>query len=214
MIRVLIADDHAIVRGGIKQIMAMTTDIVAVGEAVHGQEAIEKIRMTKCDLLLLDMNMPGISGIALLHRLRAAQPKLPILVLSMHDEAQIVARALRAGANGYATKDSDPDILLDAIRKLVAGGRFIDPKLVDVIVFDKPRADSPGPEVLSDREFQVLQMLAAGQSINDIANVLARSAKTISTHKKRLMDKLEIANNADLIHYAIAHRLAEGQLRR
>jgi DNA-binding NarL/FixJ family response regulator len=213
VIRVLIADDHAIVRGGIKQIIATTTDIVVADEAVHGLEVIDKVRATKCDLLLLDMTMPGISGIALLHRLRSTQPKLPILVLSMHDEAQIVARALRAGANGYATKDSDPDILLDAIRKLVTGGRFIDPKLVDAIVFDAPSADLPGPEVLSDREFQVLQMLAAGQSINDIANTLARSAKTISTHKKRLMEKLEITNNADLIHYAIAHHLAEDRPR-
>jgi DNA-binding NarL/FixJ family response regulator len=207
MIKILIADDHAIVRGGLKQIVATTTDIVVAGEAAHGTEAVEKLRTCHIDLLLLDMTMPGISGVDLIRRVRAEQPALPILVLSIHNEAQVVSRALRAGATGYVTKDSDPDILLAAIRKLASGGRFIDPKLVDAMVFDGPSGDAPPHEILSNREFQVLQLLVAGKSINDIAEAFALSAKTISTHKMRLMQKLGLGNNAELIRYAIKHGL-------
>ncbi|QCP54134.1 response regulator transcription factor [Trinickia violacea] len=207
MIHILIADDHAIVRGGLKQIIATTTDIVVAGEAAHGAEVIDKLRVLQVDLLLLDMTMPGISGIGLIRRIRTEQPALPILVLSIHNEAQVVSRALRAGATGYVTKDSDPEILLTAIHKLAAGGRFIDPKLVDAIVFETHAGEAPPHEVLSDREFQVLQMLAAGKSINDIAESFALSAKTISTHKMRLMQKLNLGNNAELIRYAIKHGL-------
>ncbi|WP_042303117.1 response regulator [Paraburkholderia kururiensis] len=207
MIHILIADDHAIVRGGLKQIVATTTDIVVAGEAANGAEVVEKLRNCQVDLLLLDMTMPGISGVGLIRRVRTEQPALPILVLSIHNEAQVVSRALRAGATGYVTKDSDPEILLAAVRKLAAGGRFIDPKLVDAIVFDSHTGDAPPHEVLSDREFQVLQMLASGRSINDIADAFALSAKTISTHKMRLMQKLNLTNNAELIRYAIKHGL-------
>lgn len=189
MIRILIADDHPIVRGGLKQIIATTTDIVVVAEAAQGFEVVDKLRACQVDLLLLDMTMPGISGIDLIRRVRTEQPALPVLVLSIHNETQVVSRALRAGATGYLTKDSDPDILLGAIRKLAGGGRFIDPKLVDAIVFEKHSNDAPPHEILSDREFQVLQLLTAGKSINDIAEAFALSAKTISTHKMRLMQK-------------------------
>jgi DNA-binding NarL/FixJ family response regulator len=208
MIRILIADDHAIVRGGLKQIIATTADIVVSGEAAQGSEVVDKLRTCEIDLLLLDMTMPGISGVDLIRRVRAEQPSLPVLVLSIHNEAQVVSRALRAGATGYVTKDSDPEVLLTAIRKLASGGRFIDPKLVDAIIFETHSGDAPPHEILSDREFQVLQMLASGKSINDIAEGLALSAKTISTHKMRLMQKLGLANNAELIRYAIRHGLA------
>jgi DNA-binding NarL/FixJ family response regulator len=207
MIRILIADDHAIVRGGLKQIIATTADIVVAAEAAQGSEVVDKLRNCAVDLLLLDMTMPGISGIDLIRRVRAEQPALPVLVLSIHDEAQVASRALRAGATGYLTKDSDPDVLLAAIRKLADGGRFIDPKLVDAMVFETQRADVPPHEVLSDREFQVLQMLAAGKSINEIADTCSLSAKTISTHKMRLMQKLGLVNNAEVIRYAIRHGL-------
>jgi DNA-binding NarL/FixJ family response regulator len=207
MIRILIADDHAIVRGGLKQIIATTVDIEVAGEAAQGAEVIEKLRVCRVDLLLLDMTMPGISGVDLIRRVRAEHPVLPVLVLSIHNEAQVVARAVRAGATGYVTRDSDPDILLAAIRKLAGGGRFIDPKLVDVMVFDTHSSAVAPHEVLSDREFQVLHLLAAGKSINAIAEVLVLSAKTISTHKMRLMQKLGIENNAELIRYAIKHGL-------
>ena len=207
MIRILIADDHAIVRGGLKQIIATTSDIVVAAEAAQGSEVVDKLRSCAVDLLLLDMTMPGISGVDLIRRVRAEQPSLPVLVLSIHDEAQVASRALRAGATGYLTKDSDPDVLLAAIRKLADGGRFIDPKLVDAMVFETHRGDMPPHEMLSDREFQVLQMLAAGKSINEIADACALSAKTISTHKMRLMQKLGLANNAEVIRYAIRHGL-------
>ncbi|MGF6482671.1 DNA-binding NarL/FixJ family response regulator [Paraburkholderia youngii] len=207
MIRILIADDHAIVRGGLRQIVATTSDIVVVAEAAQGSEVIDGLRSRAVDLLLLDMTMPGISGIVLIRRVRAEHPSLPVLVLSIHDEAQVASRALRAGATGYLTKDSDPEVLLAAIRKLAEGGRFLDPKLVDALVFDTQRDDVPPHKVLSDREFQVLQMLAAGRSINEIAETCTLSAKTISTHKMRLMRKLGLSNNAELIRYAIRHGL-------
>lgn len=207
MIRILIADDHAIVRGGLKQIIATTEDVEVAGEAAQGTEVLEKLRTCRVDLLLLDMTMPGISGVDLIRRVRTEYPVLPVLVLSIHNEAQVVARAVRAGATGYVTKDSDPDILLAAIRKLAGGGRFIDPKLIDVMVFDTHSSGAAPHEILSDREFQVLHLLAAGKSISAIAEVLVLSAKTISTHKMRLMQKLGIENNADLIRYAIKHGL-------
>ncbi|AXE95100.1 response regulator [Paraburkholderia sp. 22099] len=207
MIHILIADDHAIVRGGLKQIIATTTDIVVAAEAAQGSEVLERLRTGQFDLMLLDMTMPGISGVDLIRRVRAEEPRLPVLVLSIHNEAQVVSRALRAGATGYVTKDSDPEVLLTAIRKLAAGGRFIDPKLVDAMVFETHSGDAPPHEILSDREFQVLRMLSAGQSINDIAESCSLSAKTISTHKMRLMQKLGLTNNAELIRYAIRHGL-------
>ncbi len=209
MIRVLIADDHAIVRGGLKQIIATTTDIVAAGEATDGAEVIDRLRQVELDLLLLDMTMPGLSGIDLVRRVRGERPTLPILVLSMHNEGQVVSRALRAGATGYVTKDSDPAILLSAIRKVAMGGRFIDPALVDAIVFDAGNGDRPPHECLSDREFQVLQRIVSGETVGEIGDALKLSAKTISTHKMRLMQKLGVNNNADLIRYALRHGLAQ-----
>ncbi|SDI56175.1 two component transcriptional regulator, LuxR family [Paraburkholderia steynii] len=212
MIRILIADDHALVRGGLKQIIATTSDIVVAAEAGHGGEVLDKLRTCTVDLLLLDMTMPRISGVDLIRRVRAEHPSLPVLVLSIHDEAQVASRALRAGAAGYLTKDSDPDVFFLAIRKLAAGGSFIDPKLVDAMVFDTHRGDMPPHEVLSDREFRVLQMLAAGRSINEIADTFSLSAKTISTHKMRLMRKLALANNAEVIRYAIRYGLTPSEV--
>jgi DNA-binding NarL/FixJ family response regulator len=207
MIRILIADDHAVVRSGLKQIVATAQDTVVVEEAVSGTDVLAKLRTTEVDLLTLDMTMPGISGVDLIRRVHAEYPSMPILILSIHNEAQVVSRALRAGAAGYVTKDSDPEILLAAIHKLASGGRFIDPKLVDAIVFERHSGDMPPHEILSDREFEVLRLLAAGRSINDIADAFALSAKTISTHKRRLMQKLGLSNNAELIRYSIRHGL-------
>ena len=209
MIRILVADDHALVRGGIRQIVATTADLEVAGEATRGPEVLDKVRGGDYQLLLLDMTMPGISGIDLIRHLKAARPELPILVLSMHNEGQVVLRALHAGAAGYVTKDSEPEILLAAIRKVAGGGRFIDPTLVDVVVFASGGADAPPHELLSDREFEVLQLLAGGRSLNEIAATLNISAKTISTHKMRLMQKLGLNNNADLVRYAVRHELVE-----
>lgn len=202
MIRIVIADDHAMVRGGLKQIVATTTDIQVVGEATQGHEVLTLLRQTPFDLLLLDMTMPGLSGVELIRRLHEEKPDLPMLILSMHNEVQVVSRALKAGASGYVTKDSEPEILLQAIRKIVAGGKYIDPTLVDAIVFDARDRDSLPHENLSERELQILRMIAAGHTLREIASQLYLSPKTISTHKMRLMQKLGVDNNADLIRYA------------
>lgn len=207
MIRILIADDHAIVRGGLKQIVGTTPDIVVAGEATKVSEVMDILRRAAFDLLLLDMDMPGASGVELIRLVHADQPSLPLLILSMHNEGQIVSRALKAGASGYVTKDSDPEVLLSAIRKVAGGGKFIDPALVDTMVFNVEGRDEDPHELLSEREYQVLHMIAAGQPIGDIADRLHLSPKTVSTHKMRLMQKVGIDNNVDLIRYAIRHGL-------
>lgn len=210
MIRILIADDHAIVRGGLKQLFTMVKDIEVVGEAVNGMQAIDFLRRTPVDLALLDLTMPGMSGIDVITRLRALFPELPILVLSMRNEPQVVRQVLKAGASGYLTKDSEPEMLVVAIRKAAAGGRFIDPTLAEQLVFD---IDQPGiaplHEQLSGREAQILALLARGRSVNDIAADLMISNKTVSSHKAHLMQKMNFMNNADLVRYAILHGLVE-----
>lgn len=205
MIRIIVADDHAMVRGGLKHIVATTSDIEVVGEATRGDEVLALLGQLPIDLLLLDMNMPGLSGIELIRRLHEDKPALPILILSMHNEVQVVTRALKAGASGYVIKDSEPEILLLAIRKIAAGGKYIDPALVDALVFDASDRESLSHESLSEREFQILKMIAAGCALGNIANQLYLSPKTVSTHKMRLMQKLGIDNNADLIRYATQH---------
>lgn len=208
MIRLLIADDHAIVRGGLKQLFALTPDIEAAGEAVNGGEVLDRLRTGAFDLLLLDMTMPGISGIDLIARIRAHHAALPILVLSMHNEPQVAARVLKAGASGYITKDSDPENLLVAIRRVADGGRYIDPVLAEALAFDAMQPEQRSPHArLSNREFEVFLLLAAGKGINDIADQLAISNKTVSTHKVRLMEKMNFASTADLVRYAVENGL-------
>ncbi len=202
MIRLMIADDHAIVRGGLKQIFATTSDNVVVSEASESSELLEQWEITPCELLLLDMNMPGFSGVKLVQRLHEKDPFRPIVILSMHNEGQIVARALKAGASGYVTKGSEPEILLAAIRKVAGGGKFIDPSLVETMIFNSGSDEENHFNILSKRELQVLKMIAAGASLSSVAEQLHLSPKTVSTHKMRLMQKLGIDNNADLIRYA------------
>lgn len=207
MIRILIADDHAMVRGGLKQIVATSADIRVVGEAVDGPSTQAALAQTDCDLLLLDMTMPGLSGIELIRTLHAAHPALPILVLSMHNEGQIVSRALKAGAAGYVTKGSEPEVLLAAIRRIAGGESFIDPSLAGTMFVDHGSDDRLPHEVLSERELQILKLIAAGSQLGRIADRLHLSPKTVSTYKMRLMEKLRIDNNADLIRYATKHGL-------
>ncbi|MBI5920645.1 MAG: response regulator transcription factor [Betaproteobacteria bacterium] len=209
MIRILIADDHGIMRGGLKQIVALTTDIVVVGEASDGEQTLAQVRNQEFDLILLDMSMPGISGIELIQRLRHLQPALPILILSMSNERQIVSRAIKSGAAGYVTKDVHPEVLLSAIRKVAAGGRFVDTVLLEDMLFMKGSYNLAPHELLSDRESQIFQMLVSGRQISEIAAMLHLSPKTVSTYKTRLMQKLEINNSADLVRYAIQHGLAQ-----
>lgn len=210
MIRILLADDHALMREGLKQLFSLVPDIKVVAEATQGGVVLERLRQEGIDLVLLDMTMPGISGEDLISRVRARHPNLPILVLSMHNELQIARRALKAGANGYVTKDQDPETLLAAIRKVMAGGRFIDPGLAEQMVFEiSGETHGGGHEILSDREFQILRLLARGISVNEIAAQLLISNKTVSTHKARLMEKMGFATNADLVRYALEHDLVE-----
>ncbi|AEV27798.1 MULTISPECIES: response regulator [Azospira] len=206
MIRILLADDHSIVRSGLKQLLATEADLEVAGEASQGSEVLTRLRQGGIDLLLMDMSMPGISGLDLIRRAHTEAPEVPVVVLSMHNESQLVSRALRAGASGYVTKDSDPAILLAAIRKVARGGRFIDPALVDAMVFGAPE-EAPPHEALSDREFEVLQLLSQGLALAAVGERLHVSAKTVSTHKTRLMQKLGIDNNAELVRYALRHGL-------
>lgn len=206
MIRLFIADDHAIMRSGLKQIFALTPDVCMAGEAENGQQLLEMLRDNTFDLLLLDLNMPGIGGAELLGRIRVHHPTLPILILSMHNEPLIASRMLKTGANGFITKDCEPEALLQAIRKVAAHGKYISPELAEKMVFDVASdAQHPPHNQLSNRELEVLRLLAGGHGVNDIAGMLAISNKTVSTHKMRLMEKLNLANLADLIRYALAH---------
>lgn len=208
MIRLVIADDHAIVRGGLKQIFAMSPDLKVVGESVNGSEVLECLRQEHFDLLLLDLNMPGISGVDLITRVKAHRPELPILVLSMHNEPQVAARALKAGANGYITKDCEPDVLLTAIRKVAARGNYIAPELAEKMVFDVTSTSlQPPHSLLSNRELEVLRLLTTGKGVNEIAEQLSISNKTVSTHKVRLMEKMNLSSMADLMRYAMQHDL-------
>lgn len=208
MIRILIADDHKIVRQGLKQFIALAPDLQVVAEAATGQEVVESLARSTCDVLLLDLAMPGLSGVELIKKIRQAPAPPHILVLSMHNEGQAVSRTLKAGAAGYLTKDSDPEMLITAIRKVAGGGRYIDPSLVDRIVFDQALGDDRPPHSrLSDREFHVFQRLLAGDSINTIADNLSISAKTVSTHKLRLMQKMQMESMTELIRYAVQHQL-------
>lgn len=207
MIQVMIADDHRLVRRGIKEILCTTTDIVVCGEAANGEEALELLLQNQPDVLILDMAMPGISGTELIQQLVARFPQLRILVLSMHNEGQFAARAIRAGARGYVTKDADPAILLLAIHHIALNGKYIDPALVEAMVFDRLETAQLPHESLSDREVQVLKLVVAGKSLNTIAMELHLSPKTISSHKMRLMQKLGTESNMDLIRYAMRHQL-------
>ncbi|UVL86148.1 response regulator transcription factor [Pseudomonas sp. B21-028] len=208
MIQLMIADDHAIMREGLKQLFVLARDLQVVAEAENGVQLIERLRLGGIDLLLLDMNMPGISGDDLVARIRAHYPKLPILVLSMHNEVQIAQRALKAGATGYLTKDRDPETLLAAIRRVAAGGRFIDAALAEQMAL---AATGLGPcaqhDALTDRELQVMRLLARGMSVSRIATELVISHKTVSTHKARLMEKMGFISTADIVRYAMTQQL-------
>ncbi len=208
MIRLMIADDHAIVRSGLKQLLSLAPDITVESEAADGKQVLEGLRHGLPDLVLLDLNMPGTSGPDLIARIRSHWPSLPILVLSMHNEPQVAARVLKAGAHGYVTKDSELDVLLTAIRRVASGGRYIVQELAEQLVFDRSANDDrPVHTLLSDRELEILRLLVQGRSVNEIADQLCISNKTVSTHKARLMDKMNLHTTADLVRYAMAHPL-------
>jgi len=210
VIRVLLADDHAIVRAGLKEILADTGDIEVAGEAANGQEVLARVSAQDFDVAVLDMSMPGRNGIELIKLVKREKPKLRILVLSMHSEEQYAVRALKAGASGYLSKESAADELVAAIRRIAGGGAYVTPETAERLALGAaPRAETAAHTLLSDREFQVFQMIARGASVSEIARELSLSVKTISTHKTRIMDKMGLANQAELIRYALEHRLLD-----
>jgi two-component system, NarL family, invasion response regulator UvrY len=208
MIRILIADDHAVVRQGLKQILADYADMAVVGEAASGCEVMQFIHGHPVDLLTLDMSMPGRTGIELIKQIKAEKPRLPILVFSMHEEQQYAIRSLKAGASGYLTKNCDPNNLIDAIRKLEAGGLYLTPAVAEKLAEDTiaPKSGLPH-EQLTNREFQIFELLIAGKAVKDIANDLCLSVKTVSTHKLHILEKMGVANRTELVRYAIAENL-------
>lgn len=210
MIRVLIADDHAVVRAGLKQILADSADLRVVAEAASGNDTLNAVRTYHFDVIVLDMSMPGRSGLDLIRQVKQEQPQARVLVLSMHQEDQYAVRALKAGASGYLNKDSAPEMLVGAIRKVATGGAFISPAIAEQLAHGVIRSDERLPHtLLSDREFQVFQSLANGESVSAIADKLSLSVKTVSTHKTRIMQKMGMQSAADLIRYALEHRLID-----
>ncbi|MDX5445922.1 MAG: response regulator transcription factor [Zoogloeaceae bacterium] len=206
MIRLLLADDHSVVREGVRRVLALAEDFEVVGEAADGWDLLALARTTPADLLVTDLSMPGPHGVELIKRLREALPRLPILAFTMHADNQLATRVLRAGAKGYLTKDSEPGELIAAIRRIVRGQRYVDPGVSGRLLLDTQGNDPPHA-ALSNREFQVLTLLASGSTVTAIARELKLSVKTISTHKARLMLKLGLSSGAELVRYALGHGL-------
>jgi len=211
MIRVLVADDHTIMREGLKQLLVAAGDLDVVGEARDGHDVLQQVRALDFDVLLLDMSMPGKSGMDLIKQVKSEKPRLRILVLSMHQEHQYAVRAIKAGASGYLTKESASTLLVSAIRKVAGGGAFISAEVAEQLALGAmPHSDGPPHGTLSDREYQIFLLLASGKTVTEIATQLNLSDKTVSTHKARLLEKLNIGNLTELVHYALRHRLIDG----
>src|SRR5437016_10304942 len=208
--RILLADDHAVVRHGLKQILADEFKRAVFGEARNAQEALNSVWKENWDVVVLDITMPGRSGLEVLREIKKSRPKLPVLVLSMHPENQFAVRVLKRGASGYMTKESAPEELVGAIKKVLAGGRYVSPslaeKLASYLAIDTP---NPPHERLSDREFVVLRMIASGRTVSQIADELSLSVKTVSTYRTRILEKMGMTSNAELTHYAIKNELVE-----
>lgn len=209
-IEVLVADDHAIIRDGLRKILADTSDLEVVGEASDGFATLQQVRRRDWGLVVLDMSMPGRSGLELIKQLKAERPNTPILVFSMHPEEQYAVRAIRAGASGYLSKETDSDNLLPAMRKVAAGGAYVSEKVATLLATDNSRASEQPPHtLLSDREYGVFNRIVRGLSLTEIASELSLSIKTVSTHKSHILAKLSLANQVDLVRYAIDHGLLD-----
>ena len=208
MIRVLIADDHTVVRQGLKQILSTDSQLSVVAEAANGNEVLRALEHTKVDVLILDITMPGRNGLDVLKEIKRMQSSLPILVLSMHPEDQFAIRVLRAGADGYITKESAPEELVGALRKVCNGGKYVSAELAEKLaVFIEDKKGVSPHEKLSDREFEVLRMLALGKTVTEVADELLLSVKTVSTYRSRVLDKLKMSTNAELTRYALQNNL-------
>ena len=211
MIKIVIADDHAIVREGLKRIVSSADGMEVVGEARDGNEVLQRVRDQSFDVLMLDLSMPGRNGMETIKLVRAERPALRILVLSMHQELQYAVRAIRSGASGYLTKESAPDLLVQAIRKIASGGAYISDEVAQQLALQAMPGSAALPhENLTEREFEVMQLLVAGTSVTHIAAKINLSVKTVSTHKSNLMQKLALDNQSELIRYAMRHGLADG----
>lgn len=211
MIRVFIADDHAVVRRGVRQILEESADMAVVGEAATGREAIHAVSETACDVLLLDIALPDINGLEVLAQLRGLKPEVQVLILSVYPEKQYALRALKAGAAGYLTKDSLPEELLTAVRQTAEGGKYITQSLSEKLAgeLQAGSADKEPQELLSNREYQIMCLLAVGKTVSDIAAELSLSVKTVSTYRARILEKLGLQNTAEIIHYALSRGLIE-----
>jgi len=210
MIKILIADDHAVVREGLKQIIAETPDMLVADEADNGQDVLNKVSERNYDVVLLDITMPGRSGLDVLKQLKTKKPKLPVLMLSVHPEEQYAVRTLKAGAAGYLTKGSATDELISAIRKISQGKKYISSSLAEKLAFDLDvDHEKPRHEILSDREYQVMSLIASGKTVKDIADELSLSVQTISTYRSRILEKMKMKNNAEIIYYAVKQGLVD-----
>ena len=210
IIRVFLADDHRLFRDGLKRILAETSDIVVVGEATDGLEALKKMRHGGWDVALLDVSMSGMNGLEVLKRIMADDAKHQVLMLSTYHEDEYAIRTIRAGASAYLTKNSPIDLLISVIRRLANGGKYIDPELAEKLLFDLgPAASIPPHSILSDRELDVLKLIAVGIPLTEISQKLALSAKTVSTYRTRILEKMNMQNNAQLVRYVTEHKLME-----
>jgi two-component system, NarL family, invasion response regulator UvrY len=210
MIRILIADDHSIVRRGLREILTRDLQGVICGEAKDAHQVLAQIESQVWDLVILDVTMPGRSGLDVLRDLKTLRPKLPVLVLSMHPEDQYGKRILKAGASGYMNKESAPEDLIKAIRKVLSGGRYVSPALAERLAVDLDNdAAQPAHAGLSDREFEVLRMIGSGKTVTQIAEELHLSAATISTYRSRILEKMKMTSTAELMHYALHNRIVD-----
>jgi len=208
--KILIADDHAVFRRGLKETLSEAFPKVVFGEAQTAQETFELAQRQDWNVIILDISMPGRSGLDILDDLRRSRPRIPVLLLTMHPEQQFARRALKAGAAGYLTKDSVPDELKEAIKRILAGGRYVSSTLAETLAVDLGRGtDLPVHELLSDREFQVLRMIASGKTVKEVADELSLSVKTVSTYRSRILEKTGMKTNADLIRYALQTQLVD-----
>ena len=209
IIKIIIADDHPLFRRGLKHALEETPDIEVIGEASNGDNLLSMIKSNNLDMVLLDISMPGKSGLDLLKQLKSEYSKLPILILSVYPEEQYAVRFIKAGASGYLTKESAAEKLAEAIRKIAAGGKYASTAIIEKLAFDFSDSDKPLHETLSDREYQVFGMISIGKSLTEIGVDLSLSVKTISTHRTRILEKMKMKKNAELIHYAITRDLLE-----
>ena len=207
-IEVLVADDHAIIRDGLTKILADTDDMIVAGEAMNGNLALDLVRKRNWGLVVLDLSMPGRSGVELIKMIKAERPQCPVLIFSMHPEEPYAVRALRAGASGYLSKEGDSDLILPSLRKVAAGGVYFSTRVAELLVSEAaPHTQSLPHSRLSDREYQIFDRIVRGLSLTAIAHELSLSIKTVSTHKSHIMSKMEMKNQVDLVRYAISHQL-------